>query len=69
MSGLSKALDCVEARDYNRIKKIAIHHLRSYILSIYLIKIADRKIKEQEIAFHKKEANGKRLLPAINELS
>lgn len=29
--------------------------MRSYVLSIYLIKIADRKIKEQELAAEKEE--------------
>ena len=37
------------------MKKVACHHLRSYVLSIYLIKIADRKIKEQELAAEKEE--------------
>ena len=44
------------------MKKVACHHLRSYVLSIYLIKIADRKIKEQELAAEKEQESQKRQL-------
>ena len=55
--GLKKAYECVSNAEYRGIKKRVNNQMRNYILSIYLIKGAERKIKEQEIELKK---NGKR---------
>ena len=47
LTGLRKAYETLSEADYNTIKKRVNHQMRNYILSIYLIKGAERKIKEQ----------------------
>lgn len=47
LHGLKKAYESNNKKEYQRIKKVANFHMRAYIPSIYLIKGAERKIKEQ----------------------
>lgn len=51
--GLKKAYETLSEKEYKRVKKVANFHMRSYIFSIYLIKGAERKIKEQELQLKK----------------
>lgn len=45
--GLKKAYEAENSKEYQRIKKVANFHMRAYVTSIYLIKGAERKVKEQ----------------------
>ena len=49
LNGLKKAFSVLSSSDYKKLKKRINNLLRNYILSIYLIKGAERKIKEQEV--------------------
>ena len=45
--GLAKAQNAVDSKDYVKIRSLANHQLRNYLNTIYFIKTAERKIKEQ----------------------
>lgn len=51
--GLKKAYESQTSKEYLRIKKVANFHMRAYVTSIYLIKGAERKLKEQEFLLKK----------------
>jgi hypothetical protein len=52
-SGLRRAMENTPER-YELIQKVALKNLRVYVNSIYLVKGAEKKIKEIEIEFKKK---------------
>ena len=48
--------------DYRQLAKIVRKHLRDYIPSIYLLKRAEKRIREMEMAVRKEGTGGKRVL-------
>jgi hypothetical protein len=63
VSGLKRALENDSER-YRHISKVARKYMRVYVTSIFLIKGAERKIKEMEMQV-KREADlvNKRIMP------
>lgn len=65
VDGLRRAFENMPD-SYRQINKIAKKYMRDYVPSIFLLKKAERKIKEMEIQSRKgPETNNKRLSEAI----
>lgn len=61
VDGLRRALQN-NPQEYRQIGKIVRKYLRDYVPSIYLLKKAEKKIREMEMAVRRGEESGKRVL-------
>lgn len=70
LAGLAKAQNTLEDKNYVKVRAIANNEMRCYLNTIYFIKSAERKIKEQELRIQRgEEPTLKRPAEPIESLS
>jgi hypothetical protein len=62
VEGLRRALQNAP-EEYRQVGKVARKYLRDYVPSIYLLKKAEKKIREMEMEARRESTGGKRVLP------